>query len=269
MNRSDLAWFLHVGDILWYPCSDVEYRARLRALNAIRHPVVYTPGDNEWTDCHEPIAGEYEPLDRLRSLRAIFFPEPGRTFGGSPMEVESQAADSAFAEFVENVRWTRGGFVFATLHLVGSGNATEPFAGRTEAHDQAVARRTEAAEAWMEQAFDVAERDAAKGIVLALHASMWDGGRPQPYPEFRGFVRRLAERVAAFPGEVLLVHGDDHTYIVDHPLEDPESGRPLDNFARIETFGSSDIGWVRVVLDSVAGRVVGTEPRLMPGWWLW
>jgi hypothetical protein len=39
----------------------------------------------------------------------------------------------------------------------------------------------------------------------------------------------------------------------------------LENFTRLETFGSPDIGWVRVVVDSVAGRVVEIEPRLMQG----
>jgi hypothetical protein len=37
----------------------------------------------------------------------------------------------------------------------------------------------------------------------------------------------------------------------------------LENFTRLETFGSPDIGWVRVVVDTVAGRVVEFEPRLM------
>lgn len=119
MNRTDLQWVIHVGDIFWYPCSDANYRRSLNAMNSIGHPVVYTPGDNEWTDCHERIEGSFAPLERLAHLRRTFFPQPGRSLGARTMRVTSQAEDPVYAEFVENVRWERGGFVFATIHMVG------------------------------------------------------------------------------------------------------------------------------------------------------
>lgn len=79
----------------------------------------------------------------------------------------------------------------------------------------------------------------------------------------------LGRHVKDFTGPVLLIHGDSHILRVDHPLEDPETGEPLPNFTRLETFGSPDIGWVRVVIDSVAGRVIQYEPRRMPWRLLW
>lgn len=269
VNRAELAWLLHVGDILWYPCSDEEYGRRLDALNEIRHPVVYTPGDNEWADCHAAVAGRYAPLERLARLRAIFFVPPGGTLGSGTLVTEAQSRDTAFAEFVENVRWRFGGYLFATLHLVGSENATEPFRGRTVADDDAVARRTQAALAWLEEAFAAARADSLRGIVLAMHGNPWND---EPRAVRRGygeFVRRLAELVTAFPGQVLLIHGDSHTQRLDRPLVDPATGRVADNFLRLETFGSPDIGWVRVVVDSAAGRFVAFEPRRMPPWILW
>src|SRR5258708_913572 len=45
VNRADLAWLVHIGDILWYPCSDAAYEDRLRSMNSVRHPVIYIPGD--------------------------------------------------------------------------------------------------------------------------------------------------------------------------------------------------------------------------------
>ena len=268
VERGDVAWLLHVGDFLWYPCSDEAYEERRRQLAALPRPVVYTPGDNEWADCWQEKPGRYPPLGRLASLRRIFFPAPGRSLGGRPMAVESQAADPAFAEFVENARWERGGFVFATLHVVGSGNAGAPFPGRGAADDAEAARRAEAAVAWLDRTFDVARARSAKGVVLALHANVGleraDSGRAR-----RGYERlvaRLEERVAVFPGSVLLVHGDSHVQRVDHPLAD-SAGRPYANFTRLETFGSPDVGWVRVTVDTVAGRIVRYEPRLVRGWW--
>ena len=35
-------------------------------------PLLYTPGDNEWTDCHRPAAGTYNPLERLDAVREAF-----------------------------------------------------------------------------------------------------------------------------------------------------------------------------------------------------
>jgi hypothetical protein len=78
---------VHLGDIQEgpSPCDDGYLRRIRRQLDASRAPVVYTPGDNEWTDCHLPPKGGESPLRRLASLRAIFFDRPGRTRGAQPM----------------------------------------------------------------------------------------------------------------------------------------------------------------------------------------
>lgn len=263
-GSADVAWLLHVGDIFWYPCTDQAYTRRRTQLDAVAYPVVYTPGDNEWTDCHDARPGGFDPLDRLASLRRIFFDHPGRSLGGRPMALASQAEDPAFAEFPENVRWRRGGFVFATVHLVGSSNALDPFQGRTAADDAEVERRTAAALAWLDAAFDAAERDSASGVVVAFHAS--PGFLPgEPTHGYEAFLDRLRDRVAGFTGPVLAIHGDDHTLTIDHPLTDADH-RPYTNFTRLETYGSPDIGWVRVVVDTVAGTFA-FQPRLMRGWW--
>jgi hypothetical protein len=268
-NRADLEWFLHVGDILWFPCSEGAYSEQREAMNRIRHPVVYTPGDNEWADCHEDIAGAFQPLDRLERIRATFFAHPGTSLGGRAMALESQSAEPAFREFVENARWVRGGFVFATIHMVGSGNASAPFAGRSPADDQEVARRTDAALAWLEEAFALARSEQLKGVVLAMHGDPGLERAPEARAGYVEFVGRLEELVKGFAGSVLLIHGDSHEQRVDHPLRDRETGDTLLHFTRLETYGSPDIGWVRVVVDSLAGQIVAYEPRLMPWWRLW
>jgi hypothetical protein len=256
VNRSDVAWFLHVGDILSGSCSNEKLDQMLEQLNTIRHPVLYTPGDNEWTDCHRR---SFDPLERLQRIRDTYFREPTRSIAGAAMPVESQSADPAWKEFVENVRWRRGGFLFATVHLVGSFNGGSRFEGRTAANDSAVVRRTAASVAWVDAAFGIAESDSLSGIVIAFHADpRFHRTQKNPY---ESFLRRVAERTAAFRGEVLLIHGDSHDYILDHPLPRPGTKEPLQNLTRLETFGSPDIGWVRVVVDTVAGRFVEFEPR--------
>jgi hypothetical protein len=269
MNAADLRFVVHVGDILWFPCSDHAFRDRLARINAIRHPVMYTPGDNEWTDCHEQIAGGYRPLERLERLRTIFFATPGRTLGGTPATVEPQSEDPAFPEYVENVRWRVGGFLFATLHLVGADNATEPFDGRTAADDDEARRRTEAALAWLGAAFDLARADRLHGVVIAFHANPGLEAGPEPRPGYGPLLEHLGALTEEYAGEVLLIHGDSHTQRVDHPLHNRRSGEPLRNFTRLETYGSPNIGWVRVVADSTAGRFLAFEPRRIPARLLW
>lgn len=155
---------------------------------------------------------------------------------------------------------------------MGSDNATEPFPGRDAADDSEVARRTAAALAWLDGTFSVARVEGLQGVVLAIHGDPgFEGSPPSPTvrPGYEAFVDRLAALVKDFSGPVLLIHGDSHIQRVDHPLTDGTTGQPLPNFTRLETFGSPDIGWIRVVIDSAAGRVISYEPRRQPGWRLW
>lgn len=268
-NNANLQWLLHVGDLLWYPCSDAALADRLRLINTVRSAVIYTPGDNEWTDCHEEIAGRFQPLDRLAYIRRTFFAQPRQSLGGRRIAVESQSDNVAWSEFVENARWRSGGFLFATIHMVGSSNALASYPGRTTAEDDEVTRRTDAALAWLDSAFAIALSDSLHGVIVAMHGQPGFESSVGAWPGFSRLVDRLAYHVSSFSGPVLLIHGDGHTYRVDHPLKRSGSGELLSNFSRLETFGSPDVGWVRVVLDSVSGRVVAFEPRVMPRRLLW
>src|SRR5262244_1675273 len=65
-----------------------------------KDPVVYTPGDNEWTDCHKTKEGTSGyPLNELAAVRNLFFADPGYTLGGRKKQVltQAQAFDPSFA----------------------------------------------------------------------------------------------------------------------------------------------------------------------------
>ena len=162
-ESADLEWLVHVGDIVWSPGSDKALQKRRSQLDALDLPVVYTPGDNEWTDRYKARGSSGDPLDHLDALRRIFFDDPHNSVGGRPMPLTSQASSGEFAGFPENAMWQRGGFVFATLHIVGSWNGTQHFPGRTDAHDDEVRLRTDAAIAWMDRAFATAAAESAPG----------------------------------------------------------------------------------------------------------
>jgi hypothetical protein len=100
LDAHDLTAVISVGDIFWRPCTDAMYRRARDQFNGLRHPVIYTPGDNEWFDCWEPGSGGYEPQERLGRLRQIFYTTPAQSLGGRKIALVSQPG------FIENVRWT-------------------------------------------------------------------------------------------------------------------------------------------------------------------
>jgi len=74
---------LHLGDIKTGAgrCDVAYYRRIRRLMNTFASPVLYTPGDNEWTDCSQAAAGGFVPTERLAQLRRVFFARPGMSLG--------------------------------------------------------------------------------------------------------------------------------------------------------------------------------------------
>lgn len=261
-----LAFVVHVGDLFDGGCGDALYADRLARLQRVPHPVLYTPGDNDWTDC----GATHHALERLRHVRTTFFRTPTESLGARRMTVATQADDAAFAEFVENVRWAAHDVVFATVHVVGSGNAVA--GARADAVALAESRRrTAAAAAWVRAAFAEAERRGARAVVLFFHAAApmetpVSGARE---PAYAPFLETLEQAAARWARPVLLVHGDHHEYTVDRPLAERATGRLLANVIRLMVPGSPDVGWVRVVVDPASAEPFSFELRRQPRFKVW
>jgi len=97
INAQPLAFVVHVGDIgsSARACSDEWLLARKAQFARIRHRFVLLPGDNEWSNCKNP-------LERLRRWRAVFCDTP--------------------REFCEHQRWESGGWIFVALNVPGHDN---------------------------------------------------------------------------------------------------------------------------------------------------
>ena len=56
LDGEKLAFITHDGDIKSgsSACTDDVYQREFRRFEGSDNPLVYTPGDNEWTDCHRP-----------------------------------------------------------------------------------------------------------------------------------------------------------------------------------------------------------------------
>ncbi len=176
----------HLGDIKAgsnSPCTDAYFQQIRAGFDRFEDPVVYTPGDNEWTDCHVAFKnnGLYTPTERLQAVRSLFFPVPGQTLGVHKRRVLSQASDPRHRAYVENVLWLRSRVVFATVNVTGSNDDLGPWGTPLPAdavsfpsQEQERAARLQADLTWVRVAFLTATLTHAPGLVLLMQADMWD-----------------------------------------------------------------------------------------------
>ena len=277
----DVSLVIHVGDIHSgsMPCTGAGLdpvppgadpawnQGIFNIFEQFTDPVVYTPGDNEWTDCHKTkeFSSGY-PLNELAAVRSLFFPDPGYTIGGDQKEVDSQALEynpkhPTDAQFVENVMWKRSDVVFVTLNVPGSNNDGLPWSGAfldEPARLQEVAERNAANLRWLDRAFKKAREAAA--VVIAVQADMWDpeaigGDGLEGYDDF---VQALADHAVDFRRPVLLLNGDSHVYEADQPLADPTSAtgvihhtQAVPNLTRITVQGSTNTPneWLKLTIN--------------------
>jgi hypothetical protein len=259
MNRHRLAFTVHDGDIKSGSsrCDNPVYAQTEAYLNALRAPAMYTPGDNEWTDCDRVNNGSYVSSERLQFIRSTMFDTPF-SFGRRKIELDVQAAP-----YVENRRWQFDDVTYATLHVVGSNNNL----GDVAPDPAEFAARNAATNAWMRQTFDEAKEERSDGVMLIIQANpgfdLSDGTRAPtrnpatllPNDGFFEFLSELRSEVIEFGKPVVLVHGDSHYFRVDKPLLD-RNGNRIELFTRVETpgnnpqSGSNDVQWVRVTVDS-------------------
>ncbi|WP_433305392.1 hypothetical protein ACQP2F_17940 [Actinoplanes sp. CA-030573] len=262
-------WVDHLGDIKngSSVCSDDYFQLIKSDFDQVKDPLVYTIGDNEWTDCHRPNNGPYDPLERLGKVRQVFFPQPGRTLGQRSVRVEAQTDWG----LPENVRWSAADVEFAAVHIVGSNNSLAPWTGKTAPTPEQTAEvlnRTAGDIAQIHETFAAAGRDHRRAVVLLTQADMFDPTVANPaYADYYGFqpiVAAIVREAAAFRGPVYLFNGDSHVFNVDHPLADGSSWlafygvtRPLANLTRITVDGSSNANdYLRVTVNRHGPQVL-------------
>ena len=265
----NLEWVLHVGDVQGgQGCTDDLLRSRFELFQRFAFPFVYTPGDNDWFDCVREWEGSFNEYERLEFLRSVFFPDPTRTTGQRPLLVRSQALESIHTDFVENVLWTHGDVVYATVHLVRL--------DRPASDPDAAQRRMDAALDWIRTAFDVARDNGSSGVFIATQADPWIAwGLPgllgrmcasclEPGLGLEPLYAVLAEESTEFGRPVVVAVGDTHIFRVDKPLYKTD-GALVENFTRVEAFGDPLIHWVRVTVDPADPQVFTFHQELVDG----
>lgn len=181
------------------------------------------------------------------------------SLGQRKLRLQRQSDEPSYRAYRENVRWTYGGVTFLTVHVVGSNNNF----GRTAESDAEYAERNAANLAWLQQSFDEARRNESLGVLVAIQANPNFERPPEERTGFNDFLTALEREALAFQRTVVLVHGDTHYFRVDKPLRVSTSGRRLEYFTRVETFGSPDSHWVRATVDPADPNLFRFEPVLV------
>jgi hypothetical protein len=277
----DVTRVVHVGDIhsgKQY-CTQAYDQSIFDLWRQYQDPVVYTPGDNEWTDCHKTAEGgnvfvdgvpvDYangDPVANLRLVRSIFFDRPGLTLGRRKSAVLSQAFlhDPRFPSdgaYVENTMWIESGVVFVSVNLPGGSNNDQDVwygaANETPAQTRERVERTGADLRWLDGAFSLATLARAAGVVIVAQADMWDPEKGAAHQVgYEPFIQNVAAHTSAFGRPVLMFNGDSHVYRSDNPLSpavpctweqpsacisvaDVHPGYDVSNFHRVVVHGST------------------------------
>jgi hypothetical protein len=296
MNAQNLAFTVHDGDlkagnsiansVTPTTCSDALYTQSLGYFNALKAPAIFTPGDNDWTDCDRPSNGGFNSRERLDFQRGVFF-STKFSQGQRRLALEVQTTPlclgvSGPVPCVENRRWTVGEVTYATLNVQGSCNNlcdTAPDPDEYEA-------RNIANIAWLQETFKAAKARNSAAVMLISQADpgwdLTDGTRaPLRDPKtlaqtdgqpdgFQQYLLALRDEVIAFGKPVAYVHGDSHYHRIDKPFLDAQ-GRRLENFTRVETFGNNaanglnDVHWVKVTVNPRSREVFSYQAQIVPG----
>jgi hypothetical protein len=252
---SKVRFVLHVGDIhsgKQY-CTQAYDQSIYDLWRQFKDPLIYTPGDNEWTDCHKAAEGggtynkttgmidyvldgdgnpvDYaggDPIANLELIRAIFFADQGYALGGRIKRVLSQAMDydgahPSDAKYVENVMWEDSRVLFVTINLPGgSNNDTDVWYGapaETAAQTQEREERTGTDLRWLDAAFEQADADGVDAVVIGAQADMWDPEKGAAHQAaYEPFVASIASHTTSFGKPVLMFNGDSHAYQSGNPL---------------------------------------------------
>jgi hypothetical protein len=257
------------------------------------NPVVYLPGDNEWTDCDRAsITPRFDSLDRLEHLRQVSYGYDPTTGSSSPYslgqrtirlqrqsDVDPQLVDPRGYRYVENVRWTFGPVTYVGLNVPGSDNnwidtpidGQEPTKDGDSVEAQAeYAARNAANLQWLRESFAAADRAGSKAVTVVLQADMLGdnpstgvGTTADPTAHFADTKAELARQAIAFNGQVVLVNGDSHYLTIDKPLTD-KKGNTIENVSRVMTFGSGQSHWVSAVVDPSDPNVFQFVQHVVP-----
>ena len=267
MNNNGVDFSLHTGDLKsgGTACNDT-YFGRFQSLsNSLNYPTLYTPGDNEWTDCHRTNNLNFDPLDRLTYVRTRFFNPNGTSVLGKGTPIQTSSFN--ISPYVENQYFTWKNLMVSLLHVVGTNNnfydfgcpstlnaTIDPGCVKATAEFRA---RDAANILSLRKVFELAKQNSNTGIVINIQADMLPSGNStvcnglgltvanvasKISSGFHNFTTALLQETANYTGKVLLLHGDSHFFRDCNPST-------LPNLRFVMVPGANSIAWVLATID--------------------
>lgn len=263
INSLNPAFSIFIGDTKSgsTPCSDDYNKIVENYFNQYNSPLFYTPGDNEWTDCHRPLAGAYDPIERLQNLRQRFFQSKFSLGKNKNPLVRQSDVEPLFSKFVENSLWVKNQFLFVNVHITGSNNNFE----RDDRSKEEYYERNKANLSWISYAFQQAINRKYEGIIFSFQADMFYTAEQAIDPDsgFRDTLHLLSKKAEEFKKPVLLIHGDSHRLIIDQPLKTVNQKHTLENVIRLEVMGANEVQAVEIQVQPGIEQPFSFTPLLL------
>lgn len=264
INKSQPSFSIFIGDTKsgGTPCSNEHVEKIQRYFNEFESPLIYSPGDNEWTDCHRLLAGSFNPLERLQNLRESFF-QSKNSLGKTKLPLIRQPdVMKQFSQYVENSYWIKNKILFVSLNIPGSNNNFERNLNAVEEYYQ----RNAANLAWIEYTFNVAKKQNLSAIVFAYQADMFYS--PNQATDlssgYRDTLNSFTINAERFNNPVLLIHGDSHFLKIDQPLKTSNKKNVLENVVRLQVMGEEQIQAVEITIDPNKNSPFSFRPLIVP-----
>lgn len=275
INATKIDFTLFDGDTMsgkGDKCTDEIYaRIKTDFFDKFLSPIFYSVGDNEWVDCDRAVKGGYDPNNRLGLVRSTYFQKADKSYislGGSTTKI-TVIHDVNYPELQ---MFTYKGITVIIPHVPGSANnsavATPTFKTyndkATDGDDAEYKARDAANVAWINKGFESAVANGSVGVIVVVQANMdWEGyARDAAAPNnentaaFANVKQALLTNAIKFKKPVLLQNGDEHWYQVDMPMNETagklvekDKGSLVENFTRVQTFGSGFNHWVELIID--------------------
>jgi len=278
INASRVEFSLFDGDTMsgkGDKCTDAAYPAlKTGFFDKFMKPIIYSVGDNEWVDCDRAVKGGFDPLTRLALVRSNFFQKTDGTYItlGNANPGRTRLSISRDPVYPELQMFDYKGITYIIPHVPGSANnsavATPTFKTYNDAakdgDDVEYKARDAANVAWINKGFDQAIANGSAGVIVVVQANMdWEGylrDAAAPNNEntaaFANVKQALLTNTLKFKKPVLLQNGDEHWYQVDMPMNETagklvekDKGSLVENFTRVQTFGSGFNHWVELIID--------------------
>lgn len=263
INQAKPSFSIFIGDSKSgaSPCSDEYNLVVKKYFDKFKMPLIYSIGDNEWTDCHRVLAGSYDPLERLQALRSMFFSD-NRSQGQSRIQLHRQSdLIPQFSAIVENSYWIKNNFLFVNLHIPGSNNNFD----RNEEAKQEYFHRNQANLAWIDYVFQVMETRKLSGIILAYQADMFYSPKQASdlSSGYRDTLLSLTKHSQNSQKPVLLIHGDTHRLKIDQPLLAIDQKYVLENVMRLQVMGADQVQAVEISVQPKSEQPFSFKPLIL------